>query len=80
MVVLRPMMKTLLAASPKPKRTAAQAAAALAAPPPVVPPLQVNSAQSIAYEQQLAAARGLVTQDPQRAAQVVKEWVSSDAR
>jgi flagellar M-ring protein FliF len=32
------------------------------------------------YEQQVAAARSLVTQDPKRAAQVVKEWVSTDGR
>jgi len=30
------------------------------------------------FEQQLAAARSLVGQDPRRAAQVVKEWVSAD--
>jgi flagellar M-ring protein FliF len=32
------------------------------------------------YEQQIAAARSLVGQDPRRAAQVVKEWVSTDGR
>jgi flagellar M-ring protein FliF len=32
------------------------------------------------YEQQVAAARSLVTQDPKRAAQVVKEWVTTDGR
>jgi flagellar M-ring protein FliF len=32
------------------------------------------------YEQQVAAARSLVSQDPKRAAQVVKEWVSTDGR
>lgn len=30
------------------------------------------------YEQQAAAARGLVGQDPKRAAQVVKEWVNTN--
>jgi flagellar M-ring protein FliF len=30
------------------------------------------------FEQQIAAARALVGQDPRRAAQVVKEWVSAD--
>jgi flagellar M-ring protein FliF len=30
------------------------------------------------FEQQIAAARSLVIQDPKRAAQVVKEWVSAD--
>jgi flagellar M-ring protein FliF len=33
---------------------------------------------SPSFEQQLAAARSLVGQDPRRAAQVVKEWVSAD--
>ena len=32
----------------------------------------------IAYEQQIAQARGLVAQDPKRGAQVVKSWVSND--
>jgi flagellar M-ring protein FliF len=32
----------------------------------------------LAYEQQVAQARGLVSQDPKRVAQVVKTWVSSD--
>jgi flagellar biosynthesis/type III secretory pathway M-ring protein FliF/YscJ len=31
--------------------------------------------QPLAYEQQLVQARGLVTQDPKRVAQVVKTWV-----
>jgi flagellar M-ring protein FliF len=30
---------------------------------------------SLAYEQQIVQARGLVTQDPKRVAQVVKTWV-----
>jgi flagellar M-ring protein FliF len=30
------------------------------------------------FEQQLAAARALVGQDPKRAAQVVKDWVAAD--
>jgi len=30
------------------------------------------------FEQQIAAARTLVGQDPRRAAQVVKDWVSAD--
>ncbi len=32
----------------------------------------------LAYEQQVAAARGLVAQDPKRVAQVVKSWVATD--
>ena len=30
------------------------------------------------FEQQIAAARTLVGQDPKRAAQVVKDWVAAD--
>jgi flagellar biosynthesis/type III secretory pathway M-ring protein FliF/YscJ len=30
------------------------------------------------FEQQIAAARQLVGQDPRRAAQVVKDWVAAD--
>jgi flagellar M-ring protein FliF len=33
---------------------------------------------TLAYEQQVAAARGLVTQDPKRVAQVVKGWVATN--
>jgi flagellar biosynthesis/type III secretory pathway M-ring protein FliF/YscJ len=36
-------------------------------------------APALAYEQQVAAARGMVAQDPKRGAQVVKAWVASDA-
>jgi flagellar M-ring protein FliF len=37
-----------------------------------------GEAPALAYEQQVAQARGLVSQDPKRVAQVVKTWVSSD--
>ncbi|HEV7608918.1 MAG TPA: flagellar basal-body MS-ring/collar protein FliF [Steroidobacteraceae bacterium] len=37
-----------------------------------------GESQSLAYEQQVAQARGLVSQDPKRVAQVVKTWVSTD--
>jgi flagellar biosynthesis/type III secretory pathway M-ring protein FliF/YscJ len=33
---------------------------------------------SPSFEQQIAAARTLVGQDPRRAAQVVKDWVAAD--
>jgi flagellar M-ring protein FliF len=32
------------------------------------------------YEQHVAVARNVATQDPKRAAQVVKEWVGADGR
>jgi len=39
------------------------------------PPAALSGGQPLAYEQQLVQARGLVTQDPKRVAQVVKTWV-----
>jgi len=39
----------------------------------------VAEAPALAFEQQVAAARGMVAQDPKRGAQVVKAWVASDA-
>jgi flagellar M-ring protein FliF len=39
------------------------------------PIVTAAAGQSLAYEQQLVQARGLVTQDPKRVAQVVKTWV-----
>ncbi len=35
-------------------------------------------AVTIAYEQQIAQARGIVAKDPARVAQVVKDWVEAD--
>jgi flagellar M-ring protein FliF len=39
------------------------------------PAVSAAPGQPLAYEQQLVQARGLVTQDPKRVAQVVKTWV-----
>jgi flagellar M-ring protein FliF len=79
--VLRPMVRTLIA----------PARVALAPPPPApeTAPFAVQpktalavagagAAAPLAYEQQLAQARSLVTQDPKRVAQVVRSWVSED--
>ncbi len=74
--VLKPLTRGLLNAAKPPVRQGAIAAAVVAggvdgaAAPADVPALQ--------YEQQIAAARGLVTQDPKRGAQVVKQWVQAD--
>lgn len=75
--VLKPLTRGLLNAAKTPAlRGGALAAAGVAGgnaanlPPPEAP--------AIAYEQQVAAARGLVAQDPKRGAQVVKAWVSAD--
>jgi flagellar M-ring protein FliF len=42
-------------------------------------PASQGNNNTLAYEQQLAQARTLVTQDPARVAQVVKGWVANDA-
>jgi len=76
-MVLKPLTKGLINAAKTPAlRGGALAAAGVTGgnaanlPPPEAP--------AIAYEQQVAAARGLVSQDPKRGAQVVKAWVSAD--
>jgi len=78
MVVLRPIMKNLLTPGHGP------IAGALAGPNGDLPrdkvTLSGGSTPLPNYEAQVAAARSLVTQDPKRAAQVVKEWVSTDGR
>jgi flagellar M-ring protein FliF len=76
-LVLRPLMKSLT--KPPARLTAGGESADLAGD-------RVNiSAQnpkaiklSPSFEQQIAAARTLVGQDPKRAAQVVKDWVAAD--
>jgi len=73
--VLKPLTRGLVNAAKSPAlRPGALAAAvagggAMAAPP---------EAPAIAYEQQIAQARGLVAADPKRGAQVVKAWVAKD--
>jgi len=67
--VLRPLIKNLSVhalAPPPGLLPAAEAQEAAAAAPP---------SAALAYEQQLTQARGLVSQDPKRVAQVVKTWV-----
>jgi flagellar M-ring protein FliF len=81
LVVLRPIMKTLLA----PPRTALArlegGAAGDLARDKVTLSGGAGAGQNPAlpnYEQHVAAARSVITQDPKRAAQVVKEWVTAD--
>jgi flagellar M-ring protein FliF len=70
--VLRPLIKNLsthaLASAPQLLPAASRAEEER-------PVVTAVSGQSLAYEQQLVQARGLVTQDPKRVAQVVKTWV-----
>jgi len=72
--VLKPLTRGLLNAAKTPVlrqgALAAMAGGGGGGGPPEAP--------AIAYEQQVATARGLVAADPKRGAQVVKSWVSAD--
>ncbi len=73
--VLKPLTRGLLNAARAPAlRPGALAAATLAAGAQGV----AAEPPAIAYEQQVAQARGLVASDPKRGAQVVKAWVATD--
>jgi flagellar M-ring protein FliF len=83
LVVLRPIMKNLFA--PPVRLPVAAAGAPLAAGDLDRDRVTLSSGGgSIAalpnYEQHVAVARSVASQDPKRAAQVVKEWVSADVR
>ena len=69
-MVIRPLVRGLLAQAREAPRAAAEATRLSMA--------QSASAQPLAYEQQLAQARTMVSQDPKRVAQVVKTWVAAD--
>ena len=74
--VLKPLTRGLINAAKTPalRQGALAGAVAMGGASGGAPP----EAPGIAYEQQVAQARGLVTQDPKRGAQVVKQWVSAD--
>jgi flagellar M-ring protein FliF len=76
-LVLRPLMKSLTKSAPR--RGAGGEGGDLAGDRVSISG-QGGDAIKLApsFEQQIAAARTLVGQDPRRAAQVVKEWVSAD--
>ena len=73
-LVLKPLMRTLT----KPSRGASGAPDEIAGDKLSLskgaPPIRLQPS----FEQQIAAARTLVGQDPKRAAQVVKDWVATD--
>jgi flagellar M-ring protein FliF len=74
-LVLRPLMKSLT----KPSRRSSSAAGEEVDADRVSLSGQGKAIKlSPSFEQQIAAARTLVGQDPRRAAQVVKDWVSAD--
>jgi flagellar M-ring protein FliF len=71
-LVLRPLMKSLT--KPTGKASGAQADNDRLSLSAQGNPIKLSPS----FEQQIAAARTLVGQDPRRAAQVVKDWVSAD--
>jgi flagellar M-ring protein FliF len=76
-LILRPLMKSVTKSAPR--RIAGSGDAADIAGDRVSLSGQGNAIKlAPSFEQQIAAARTLVGQDPRRAAQVVKDWVSAD--
>jgi flagellar M-ring protein FliF len=77
LLVLRPLMKSLTKA---PARLGSRADAGDLAGDRVSLSGKAENAIKLSpsFEQQIAAARTLVGQDPKRAAQVVKDWVAAD--
>jgi flagellar M-ring protein FliF len=77
--VVRPLIKNLTSG---PRLLPASPGAADAAPLPIAQQAPVGQGPSaaIAYEQQVATARGIVQKDPARVAQVVKDWVNTGER
>jgi flagellar M-ring protein FliF len=74
LLVVRPLIRSLVA----PARGGALPLGPTLATVQAAPGGAAAAAPAIGYEQQLAQARGLVTQDPKRVAQVVRNWVNSD--
>jgi flagellar M-ring protein FliF len=75
-LVLRPLMKSLTRTTPR--IAAAEDGADIGTERVSLSGGKAAIKLQPSFEQQLAAARTLVGQDPKRAAQVVKEWVSAD--
>jgi flagellar M-ring protein FliF len=77
-LVLRPLMKSLTKAPSRltsnPDDASALAGDRVSLSGKNGPAIKLNPS----FEQQIAAARSLVGQDPKRAAQVVKDWVAAD--
>ena len=78
LMVVRPLVKNLTAASKIMMMPAQLPAAAAAGGDAGGPGGAGRPGASMAYEQQIVAARSLVAKDPARVAQVVKDWVQKD--
>jgi flagellar M-ring protein FliF len=78
-LVLRPLMKSLTKTAPIPKLIDSAADVAGDDKVSLSGDKEKNAIKlAPSFEQQIAAARSLVGQDPKRAAQVVKDWVAAD--
>jgi flagellar M-ring protein FliF len=78
LLILRPLMKSLTKTAPRAKATG-EAGADVAGDKVSLSSQNANAIRlAPSFEQQIAAARTLVGQDPRRAAQVVKDWVAAD--
>jgi flagellar M-ring protein FliF len=78
LVVLRPLVRGLLTQAKATAALPAPAAETAGARAPAAGALAGPQGTPLAYEQQLAQARTLVSQDPKRVAQVVRTWVAQD--
>jgi flagellar M-ring protein FliF len=78
LLVLRPLMKSLTKGAPR-VTVASGSGADIVGDKVSLSGQNANAIKlSPSFEQQIAAARTLVGQDPRRAAQVVKDWVAAD--
>jgi flagellar M-ring protein FliF len=78
LLILRPLMKSLTKTAPRPQ-SAGESTADVAGDKVSLSGQNANAIRlAPSFEQQIAAARTLVGQDPRRAAQVVKDWVAAD--
>jgi flagellar M-ring protein FliF len=78
LLILRPLMKSLTKTAPRARATA-EAGGDIAGDKVSLSSKDANPIRlAPSFEQQIAAARTLVGQDPRRAAQVVKDWVAAD--
>jgi len=75
LVVVRPLLKSLVTPG---RGGPLQLNASLAGAPAGAVAATGSGVPAIGYDQQLAHARGMVTQDPKRVAQVVRTWVNGD--
>jgi flagellar M-ring protein FliF len=79
LLILRPLMKSLTKTAPRAKGASNDAGGEVASDKVSLSSQNANAIKlAPSFEQQIAAARTLVGQDPRRAAQVVKDWVAAD--